>query len=389
MADLQGLLGGSLLPEQTRQGSHRDNMLGSIASTGAGMRQGLGKAVGMDTRTDGERAKEELGKLDPTNPADQKKIIALVAPIDPQKAMEMQAKFKAENLAKTKASEQQDYDRGRNAKADALAERKQDWTESGKGKGSAFKPEEAKTIERWDAKRGVNVIDTYMASNPTVILQTVDAPKDVAQVSATNAKIYKGINESKRAAQLTAIKANKTADKLLKAIPAAGLEGDFDVYLSNILGAQGEKEEARTMITNLINGNAIQNLPKGPASDKDIALVMKGEPPANANAEYLASYARGIAKMAQAEARYFSDQERWMDGNGGLHGFGTYQNIQMAEETLSGINPLALKMMEDAYGRADEAEVVTAFEEEYGFNLKALKESLGKDRQTLEKYKGI
>ena len=93
MADLQGLLGGSLLPEQTRQGSHRDNMLGSIASTGAGMRRGLGQAAGMDARTDGERAKEELGKLDPSNPADQEKIIALVAPIDPQKAQEMRAQF--------------------------------------------------------------------------------------------------------------------------------------------------------------------------------------------------------------------------------------------------------------------------------------------------------
>tara|TARA_B100000768_G_scaffold104707_1_gene97264 strand:- start:2230 stop:3483 length:1254 start_codon:yes stop_codon:yes gene_type:complete len=100
MADLQGLLGGSLLPEQTRQGSYRDTMLGSIASTGAGMRRGLGRAVGMDTRTDGERAKEELGKLDPTNPADQEKIIALVAPINPQKAMEMRQQFSAEKAVK-------------------------------------------------------------------------------------------------------------------------------------------------------------------------------------------------------------------------------------------------------------------------------------------------
>ena len=97
MASLQGLLGGSLLPEQTRQGSHRDNMLGAIASTGAGMRRGLGQAAGMDARTDGERAKEELGKLDPSNPADQEKIIALVSPIDPEKAMEMQAKFSKDN----------------------------------------------------------------------------------------------------------------------------------------------------------------------------------------------------------------------------------------------------------------------------------------------------
>tara|TARA_R110000803_G_C11982669_1_gene320975 strand:- start:2328 stop:3359 length:1032 start_codon:yes stop_codon:yes gene_type:complete len=343
--------------------------------------------MGTDTRTDGERAKEELGKLDPTNPADQEKIIALVAPFNPEKAMEMQRQFKAENLAKTKASEQQAYDRGRNTKADALAERRQAYTESGKG--SSFKPEEAKTIERWDEDLGANVIDFYYPSKPNEVIKTTLAGKDVGQVSATNAKIYKEIGESKRASQLTAIKANKTADKLLKAIPAAGLEGDFDVYLSNILGAQGEKEEARTMITNLINGNAIQNLPKGPASDKDIALVMKGEPPANANAEYLASYARGIAKMAQAEARYFSDQERWMDGNDGLHGFGTYQNIQMAEETLSGMNPEALKMMENAYGRADEAAVVAGFEREYGFNLKEIKRALELDRQTLEKYRGI
>jgi hypothetical protein len=51
----------------------------------------------MDARTDGERAKEELGKLDPSNPADQEKIIALVSPINPEKAMEMQAKFSKDN----------------------------------------------------------------------------------------------------------------------------------------------------------------------------------------------------------------------------------------------------------------------------------------------------
>ena len=379
-------MGGGLVTENP---TYRQSVLQGVQQ-GAGLaRQAFGKAAGVDTRTHGERAQQLLSTLDPTKPEDQAKIVELVGAINPEKGMELRAKFKAESLAKTKASEQQAYDRGRHTKADALAERKQDYTESGKGKGSASKPEEAKTVERWDAERGVNVIDTYMASNPTVILQTVDAPKDVAQVSATNAKEYKRINESKRAAQLTAIKANKTADKLLKAIPAAGLEGDFDVYLSNILGAQGEKEEARTMVTNLINGNAIQNLPKGPASDKDIALVMKGEPPANANAEYLASYARGIAKTAQAEARYFSDQERWMDGNAGLHGFGTYQNIQMAEETLAGMNPEALKMMENAYGKADEADVVAGFELQYGFNLKEMKRALELDRQTLEKYKGI
>lgn len=105
MASLQGLLGGSLLPEQTRtpsQPSHRDIQLGAVQNAGTGMRKAVGGMMGTDTRTDGERAKEELGKLDPTNPADQEKIIALVAPINPEKAMEMQRQFALEAEAKSK-----------------------------------------------------------------------------------------------------------------------------------------------------------------------------------------------------------------------------------------------------------------------------------------------
>ena len=389
MADLQGLLGGSLLPEQTRQGSYRDNMLGAIASTGAGMRQGLGKAVGMDTRTDGERAKEELGKLDPTNPADQKKIIALVAPIDSQKAMEMQAKFKAENLAKTKASEQQAYDRGRNTKADALAERKQDWTESGKG--NSFKPEEAKTIERWDPDRNANVTDFYYPSNPNEVVRTTLSGIDVGGATATSLKIYDRVSLARQEAVKLVHKAERTANKLIEAIDLnSGYVGDFDEWLANALGEQGDPEQARTMITNLINGNAIANLPKGPASDKDIALVMMGEPPRNAKPSVLADYARGIAKLAKAEAKFFTDQQRWMDRNDGeLSGFGTYMNMKSAEETLSGMNPEVLKAMEAAYGREDEEAMIGYFYEDYGFNLADMKEELKSDKKTLENYKGI
>ena len=387
MADLQGLLGGSLLPEQVRQGSHRDNMLGAIASTGAGMRQGLGQAVGMDTRTDGERAKEELGKLDPTNPADQEKIIALVAPINPQKAMEMRAQFEAENQAKTKASEQQTYDRGRHTKADKLAERRQVLAESNAGKRT--KGEEAKTIERWDEDLQANVVDYYFPSNPTVVIKTELAGRDETRLSVASEKLYAKIQVDKAKAEGVSMKANRTADKLLNAIPKGGLEGDFDVWLSGIFGAQGEKEEARTMITNLINGNAIRNLPKGPASDKDIALVMKGEPPSNAGSEYLSAYAKGIAKLARAEARYFSDQQRWMDANDNLAGFGTHQNVRKAEETLSQMKPAALKMMEDAYGTDTESTVVAAFGVQYGFNLKEMKRALELDKQTLARFKEI
>ena len=116
---------------------------------------------------------------------------------------------------------------------------------------------------------------------------------------------------------------------------------------------------------------------------------MKGEPPSNAGSEYLSAYAKGIAKLARAEARYFSDQQRWMDANDNLAGFGTHQNVREAEETLSQMKPEALKMMEDAYGTDTEAAVVAAFGVQYGFNLKEMKRALELDKQTLARFKEI
>ena len=386
--NLSGMMGGGLVTENP---SFKQSVLQNVQQ-GSGMaRQAFGKAAGVDTRTHGERAQQLLSKLDPTKPEDQAKIVELVGAINPEKGMELQAKFKAESLAKTKASEQQDYDRGRNTKADALAERKQDWAESGKGKGSAFKPEESKTIERWDEDLKANVTDFYYPSNPNEVIRTTLSGIDVGGATATSLRIYDRVSLARQEAVGLVHKAERTAGKLIKAIDLnSGYVGDFDEWLANALGEQGDPEQARTMITNLINGNAIANLPKGPASDKDIALVMMGEPPRNADPSYLADYARGIAKMAKAEAKFYTDQQRWMDRNDGeLGGFGTYMNMKSAEETLSGMNPEVLKAMEAAYGREDEEAMIGYFYEDYGFNLADMKEELKSDKKTLENYKGI
>ena len=92
--NLSGMMGGGLVTENPTFGQ---SVLQNVQQ-GAGLaRQSFGKAAGVDTRNHGERAKQELSKLDPNNPQDQAKIVELVGAINPEKAMELEAKYAGEN----------------------------------------------------------------------------------------------------------------------------------------------------------------------------------------------------------------------------------------------------------------------------------------------------
>ena len=95
--NLSGMMGGGLVTENPTFGQ---SVLQNVQQ-GAGLaRQSFGKAAGVDTRNHGERAKQELSKLDPNNPQDQAKIVELVGAINPEKAMELKAKYAGENKEK-------------------------------------------------------------------------------------------------------------------------------------------------------------------------------------------------------------------------------------------------------------------------------------------------
>ena len=103
--NLSGMMGGGLVTENP---SFRQSVLQNVQQ-GAGLaRQSFGKAAGADTRTHGERVQQLLGKLDPTKPEDQAKIVELVGAINPEKAMELRAKFSEEQAVKDLAKSKSD-----------------------------------------------------------------------------------------------------------------------------------------------------------------------------------------------------------------------------------------------------------------------------------------
>jgi len=106
--DITGLLTGLAgTPDLEREGITRAS---AIQGQGAGsnlargqalrapqreqmMRQGAGGLFGVDTRTAGQKVKEQLGQLDITTPAGQEQAVQLVAQIDPTRALALRTQF--------------------------------------------------------------------------------------------------------------------------------------------------------------------------------------------------------------------------------------------------------------------------------------------------------
>lgn len=80
--------------------------------------------------------------------------------------------------------------------------------------------------------------------------------------------------------------------------------------LSNVeesLGVAGQATVHRRRINEIRMSGALELLPVGPASDRDVALAMDASiDPNNLSNEEAESYLRGMAKIAQAEAEYYN-----------------------------------------------------------------------------------
>jgi hypothetical protein len=169
---------------------------------------------------------------------------------------------------------------------------------------------------------------------------------DTIQESAALLKIENDLTIEANKLQAQALKAEELAAGLEQYNPVGGLQGSLIEYTKEISGQQDAISALRTEANRLTMGAAVAALPKGPASDKDIALVLKGVPPANANAEYLASYVRGVAKMQKAEAEYKREQLNWLSKNRSYRGFNAHMTKKKVEEQFAIVPTGALQEME-------------------------------------------
>lgn len=103
---------------------------------------------------------------------------------------------------------------------------------------------------------------------------------------------------------------------------AGGFVGNINEFLKTALGSEDEATLLRKSYNAIRASQAMLNLPPGPASDKDIALALSGFPTSTANAETVASFLRGSAKISSLDAAYNQFKADYINENrtsGGLN----------------------------------------------------------------------
>jgi hypothetical protein len=374
--DLTGLLGGALLPAaQPITPTSAQDYTRIMQEANKGFSQAVGGMFGVDTRTTPEFVQEEVAKLNPESVEDQAKIVELVGKINPAGAVALKSAFAkkaaekdiltAQTTAKTEQAEAiaQGLETTYPQLAASIRLGNPDALKKGVDiLGSTDTADRYKVVgnnvfdvvnekfvespdnnkehdikETWSEEKQANVIQWTEKGNPNIVVKELLAAKDIATQSVFIGKQIKETTEAARAAAIKAASADSIAKRFEETNPVGGIFSTAEEATKAFLGLQDETSSLKIEANRLITGNAVQNLPRGPASDKDIALVLAGEPPANANWETMASYARGIAKMQRAEQEYFEDKALWFDMYGNETGFATFKQKQVVDEELAGI----------------------------------------------------
>jgi hypothetical protein len=219
--------------------------------------------------------------------------------------------------------------------------------EAKKAVGSRAAPQKVEYInEAGEAVVGMSTMDPTTGDISVEEIGPVIPKEEDFTESAALLKIENTLTQEAREISSKARRAEQLAIGLEKYDPVGGVAGSLTEYIKEVSGEQDAISALRTEASRLTTSEAVANLPKGPASDRDIALVLKGVPPANANAQYLAQYARGIAKMQQAEADYKREQLNWLSKNRSYKGFNAHMTKKKVEEQFAIVPPEALQEME-------------------------------------------
>ena len=151
----------------------------------------------------------------------------------------------------------------------------------------------------------------------TVAEKMSSIQKNLNDIPADTRKL---INESatlSATSKQSAEQFNDLAKRLDESGGGYGVFSSASDFLKKGAGFQGGMTQLRQEYTRLRNTAAIKSLPPGPATDKDIAMALKGFPSDNASATDLSSFLRGMAKLQDVDASINNAKTDWLAQNNG------------------------------------------------------------------------
>jgi hypothetical protein len=238
-----------------------------------------------------------------------------------------------------------------------------------------YDPEQKRNVVQWVAEDNANLV--YREE-----LEAVDTREE----SATFQKLVDKASDASYKAGVEANKAIAVAqefDKYAGQITSGAIANVEELY-KGVTGTQDKISLLRLSFNQLRLGRAIKNLPQGPATDKDIALVLEGELANNADPATVAQYARGLAKLARREQAYYDKQSAWYAIHGTPTGFPLQIQKDAIEETFAAIPEKDLAFIESDPSESN----LAYFNATYGIDYLGLKNKLALAEKGLSNFGG-
>lgn len=148
-------------------------------------------------------------------------------------------------------------------------------------------------------------------------LKLAELGQKAAELPAGAQKLVNDAAVTAAAAKQQAGSMNDLSSRIMQIGTSWGAAGSAAEWLKKAGGMQGGISELRQEYTRLRNSAAVGSLPPGPATDKDIAMVLEGFPPSTASPEVLSRFLRGMAKLKDVEAGVEGAKVDWLASNRG------------------------------------------------------------------------
>lgn len=139
---------------------------------------------------------------------------------------------------------------------------------------------------------------------------------DVATRKVMNDAEQQALGEFNRAENLKRVADAYDANK-----PTAGLIGGVESKVKSFFGSQGGEDQIRTEFNQVVQSGVLSSLPPGAASDRDIMEARKGWPSEYSDADTVAKFLRGMAKLSAISSEQAAEKAKYIADTKNLTGF--------------------------------------------------------------------
>ena len=108
------------------------------------------------------------------------------------------------------------------------------------------------------------------------------------------------------------------ADNIKNTAMSGGLKSTWTEYIKEQTGNQDEVTALRKQAMQIVNSEAVKNLPPGPATDRDIEMVRAPFPTDKASPEYVANWLSAVARLNEKRAEFSEFKANFISETGSL-----------------------------------------------------------------------